>query len=238
VGNTLVDDANSARIALQNLATWLKRRGIFEDERTFIDAYKGLNRCLHRPHWSHTFGELELFEKTLKALEIKNVKPSEALNMYRQSLEDGTRPDPDVTDALRFLRERGIKVALLTNERSERIKMFIKRTKIGNLIDATVISEEVGVEKPRPLMFKEVKKKLNVQFPAMIMFGDSEIADGAGKKLGMKFVLVKAYKDPEWNWSQGPAFSPDCVIEKVTRQNLEKCLEALKASALVTFPIR
>jgi len=229
VGNTLVNDAESMRITLKDLATWLKRKGIFEDERVFIDTYKGFNRRLHRPHWSHTFGELELFEETLKALGINGVEPSEALSKYRQLLEDRTKPDPDVTEALRFLRERGIKVALLSDERSERIKMFIRRTKIGNLIDATVISEEVSVEKPHPLMFEEVKRKLGVEFPEMIMFGDNETTDGAGKRLGMKFVLVKAYRDPEWNWSQGPAVSPDYVIEKVTRQNIEKCLETLKA---------
>jgi len=230
VGNTLVNDAESMGIALQDLAIWLKRKGIFEDERVLVDVYKGFNRRLHCPHWSHTFGELELFEGTLKALRIKNFEPSEALSKYRQILEERTKPDPDVTETLRFLRERGIKVALLTDEKSERIKMFIKRTKIGNFIDATVISEEVGVEKPHPLMFREVKRKLGVEFPEMIMFGDNEATDGAGKRLGMKFVLVKAYKDPEWNWSQGPTFSPDYVIEKITRQNAEKCLETLKAS--------
>jgi len=229
VGNTLVNDAKAMKIALQDLATWLKRKGILEDEQIFIDTYKGFNRHLHRPHWSHTFGEIELFEETLKALGIKNFEPSEALSKYRQFLEDRTKPDPDVIETLRFLRERGIKVALFTNERSERIKMLTRRTKMGNLMDATVISEEVGVEKPHPLMFKAVKKKLGVEFPEMVMFGDSEITDGAGKRLGMKFVLVKAYKEPEWNWSQGPVASPDYVIEKVTRQNVEKCLEALKA---------
>jgi len=215
---------------LQDLTAWLRAKGFLKNKQIFINTYKEFNRTIHYLHWSHAFGELEWFKRTLDTLGIKRVQPREVLSKYRQLFEEKTQPDLDVIETLRFLRRRRIKVALLSDERSACIKMFIRKTKIGDLLDAVVVSEEVGVEKPHPLIFEEVKRRLGIGFSEMVMFGDSEITDGGGKSLGMKFVLVKIYKDPSWIWSKGQTVEPDYVLEKVTRREVEKCLEALEAA--------
>ncbi len=228
VGNTLINDSKLVSDTLCDLASWLKKKGVLREEDAFISAYKEFNRIIHHDHWSHTYGEVEWFRRTVNALRIEGISPEEVLIRYRQLIEEKTKPDPDVIKTFRFLRRRGIKVALLSNERSARMKMFLKRTKVKSLLDAIVVSEEEGVEKPHPLMFEKVSRELGIKFSEMIMFGDSEVTDGGGKKLGLRFVLVKAYKDPSWDWGEGSAAEPDYVVEKITRKEIERCLKAFE----------
>ena len=213
---------------MQCLAAWLKESDVLNDESGFVDTYREFNRNIHRAHWSHTYGEIELFQRTLDALGMKGIKPESVLRRYRQLIENVTKPDPGVIEVLKFLRERRMKTALLTNERSARIEMFVRKTKIEGLLDAIVVSEEVGVEKPHPLIFEQVRRRLGVEFAEIVIFGDSETADGGGKKLGMKFVLVKAYKVPAWSWDAGSRVEPDYEVEKISKKEIERCLIALE----------
>jgi len=228
VGNTLMNDSKLMASALRSLAVWLKEKGILRDEKTFVNTYEKFNRALHRPHWSHTYGEIELFQRTLDKLGIREIEPEEVLMRYRWLIEEGTKPDPDVIEAFKFLRENGMKIALLTNERASRIEMFVRKTGIVDFLDAVVVSERVGVEKPHPLIFEEVRRRLEVEFSEMVIFGDSEITDGGGQELGMKFVLVKCYKDPTWDWGGGSCVKPDYVMGKVSKREIERCLKALE----------
>lgn len=215
---------------LRDLALWLMERGVLKDELSFIDTYTRFNMTIHHPHWSHAFGEIELFGRTIDTLSMQGVQPKKILNKYRELFEARTHPDPDVIEAFRFLKERGIKTALISNERSACVEMFTRRTGMGSLLDAAVVSEEVGVEKPHPIIFGEVKRRLGVEFPEMVIFGDSEVTDGGGKKLGMKYVLVEAYRDPGWAWGKGNVVEPDYTIERVTRREVERCLKAIKTT--------
>lgn len=138
--------------------------------------------------------------------------------------------DNDVIEAFNFLRGKGIKIALLTNERVDKIEAFIRKTGLVNSLNSVVISEQVGMEKPNPAIFTEVSKRLGVKCEEIVMFGDNEIADGGAKRLGMKFVLVTAYKNPEWQWESGSTIQPDYVMEKVNKKEMEKCLEVMAKS--------
>ncbi len=54
-------------------------------------------------------------------MRIENISSKEVLQEYRQVLINRTKSGSDVIGAFKFLRGKGIRVALLTNERVERI---------------------------------------------------------------------------------------------------------------------
>jgi len=227
VGNTLINDRRLVKDTLRDIADWLERKRIIKQKQPFITTYLKINKFTFRPFISHTFGEEEFFQRTFEKLRIKNISSKQVLQEYRQVLMNRTKPDSDVIRAFKFLRGKGIKVALLTNERVDRIKAFIGKTGLVNLLDGVVISEQVKIEKPNPAIFAEVSKKLGIKCEEIVMFGDNEIADGGAKRLGMKFVLVTAYKNSEWQWENGSTIKPDYIIKKVKKKEIEKCLEIL-----------
>jgi len=231
VGNTLNNDTKLVQDTLVDIADWLKRKGIISQKKPFVTTYNKINKFTFRPFISHTFAEEEFFQRTFEELGIiKNVSPKNVLQEYRRLLMNRTKPQNDVIGAFKFLREKGIKVALLTNERVDRIEAFIQKTGLVNLLDGVVISEQVGLEKPNPAIFTEVSTRLAIKCEEMIMFGDNEIADGGAKRLGMKFVLVTAYKNPEWQWESGLVIQPDYVMKKIKKKEMEKCLEVMAKS--------
>lgn len=230
VGNTLINDTRLVQDTLEDIAHWLTRKGIIKQKKPFITTYNKINKFTFKPFISHTFSEEEFFQRTFEKLGIKNISSKEVLKEYQQVLVNRMKPDNDVIEALNFLRGKGIKIALLTNERVDKIEAFIRKTGLVNLLDSVVISEQVGMEKPNPAIFIEVSKRLGVKCEEIVMFGDSAIADGGAKQLGMKFVLVTAYKTPEWQWESGPKIQPDYVMKKIKMKEMEKCLEAMAKS--------
>ena len=61
---------------------------------------------------------------------------------------------------------------------------------VSKLINFLVTSEEVGAEKPHPIMFKTALNKLGCHANRAIMIGDSQSKD----IVGAQFVGIKAYK--------------------------------------------
>jgi len=227
VGNTLINDTKLVRDTLEDMAKWLERKGIIKQKHSFITTYNKVNKFTFRPFISHTFGEEEFFQKTFEELGIKSISPKQVLEKYRRFLMTKTSPDDDVLETFKFLRGKGIKIALLTNERVNRVEAFIRKTALANLLDAVLISEQLRMEKPDPAIFAEASKRLEVKCERILMFGDNEITDGAARGLGMKFVLVTSYRNTEWQWENGLPIHPDYIIRKVNKEEIERCLEVL-----------
>src|SRR5579863_7005823 len=62
-------------------------------------------------------------------------------------------PFPGALDALRTLRERGLKIGILTNGFAETHREKIEVLQLGPYVDAVFIADEVGMLKPDPLLF-------------------------------------------------------------------------------------
>ena len=91
--------------------------------------------------------------------------------------------------ALQFLKrckKNGISVCIVTNLTTQFQLLKIKKLKLESYISCLVSSEEVGVEKPDPLIFQIALKKLNVTVNEVIMIGDDHHKDILGaRKLGI-----------------------------------------------------
>ncbi|MGD8763862.1 MAG: HAD family hydrolase [Desulfobacteraceae bacterium] len=227
LGNTLINDTQLAREATLDMSEWLLYKSFIQSRKAFQSAYERINHGTRRPFISHTFGELEFFEKTFGELAVNAISAESALNKYREILMQKIHPDKDIVDTLRLLRQKNMRIALMSNESVARVDAYLDKTNMRVFFDTIIVSEGIGIEKPDLRFFQEVLNRLDIKSEEMAMFGDNEIADGASKKLGIYFVLVKAYMTKDWIWEKGNPHTPDYIMEKITRRDMEAFLNTV-----------
>jgi putative hydrolase of the HAD superfamily len=125
-----------------------------------------------------------------------------------------TYTDPDVAPLLRGLRERGIRVGVLSNTmwpRSAHESVFARDQVLG-LIDGAVYSSEIPWTKPHPEAFRAAMAAVGVDDPAACVFvGDRPFDDVFGaKRAGMRAVLI-----PNSDVPAHDAVIPDAVIGRL-----------------------
>jgi putative hydrolase of the HAD superfamily len=79
---------------------------------------------------------------------------------------------PGAVDLLRTLRERGMKLGIVTNGLSETHREKIALLKISEYFDAIFLSDEVGMVKPDPLLFAHACRTLGAAPAQSAMVGD------------------------------------------------------------------
>jgi len=230
LGNTLINDSLLSRNATEEMSRWLWERALIASEEDFLATFRRINHGTSKPFISHTFGEAEFFQKTFAELGVKDISAEEALETYRNLLMARMEPDPGIAETFTFLRERGIRIALLSNERTVRVDAYLEKTKLEPLFDAIVVSESIGVEKPDHRIFQEVLTRLDIRGEEAAMFGDNQIADGASKEWGFLFVLVTAYLNRDWVWEEGQPYPPDHVMGKITPAEMAEFLSVRTAN--------
>lgn len=119
---------------------------------------------------------------------------AELLETYFRLWEPHTYTHPDVAPLLRSLRERGIRVGVLSNTmwpRALHERVFL-RDNVLDLIDGAVYSSEIPWTKPHPEAFRAAMTAVGVSDPASCVFvGDRPYDDIFGaKSLGMRTVLI------------------------------------------------
>ena len=227
LGNTLVNDTDLSQKATLDMGNWLFENAHVTSAQDFSSIYTRINHATKKPFISHTFGELDFFEKTFDEMAVTTISAAASLEIYRRILMQKIHPDRDIVEAFRLIRERNLKIALMSNERSCRVEAYLEKTKLAPFFDEVIVSESIGVEKPDPRFFQEALHRLSINGEQMVMFGDNEVADGAAKQLGIIFVLVTAYKHKTWIWEDGNPYRPDHIIERITRKNMAQFLQTI-----------
>ena len=139
---------------------------------------------------------------------------AELLASYVAAWEPHTFTDPDAPELLRYLRERDIRVGVLSNTmwpRSWHEDVF-RRDGVLDLINGAVYTSEIDWTKPHPEAFRAVMAAVGVSDPARCVFvGDRPFDDVHGaQQAGMRAVLMPN--------SDVPAFAaavPDAVIGRL-----------------------
>lgn len=230
LGNTLNNDTRMVDHSVKDTGEWLESHGYVDRAARFTETYHRVHRSIQKPYYSHTFGEEEFFEKSLKELGISSISPSEILAVYRNFIKGNTEISTDVQSTMGMLASMGIKRAILSNERAVRVDAYLETTGFGPLFDTVVVSERVGSEKPDPGIFREALRRLEVpseQADSVLMFGDNSIADGACTREGMRFVLVRGYHTRDWYFEQGSEFHPEFEIDRVTPERVKELIDSI-----------
>jgi putative hydrolase of the HAD superfamily len=100
------------------------------------------------------------------------------------------RAYPEVPAALAGLRASGARLAVVSNW-DVSLHDVLERTGLRGLVDAVVISAELGVAKPDPAIFRAALERLGVTASDAMHVGDSLETDVAGARAaGVEAVLV------------------------------------------------
>lgn len=143
------------------------------------------------------------------------VAPSEAmLAAHYQAWEPHTFIDPEAPELLSALRERGIRIGVLSNtmwSREWHERIFVRDGVLG-LFDGTVFTSELPWVKPHREAFLAAMAAVDLTTPSECVFvGDRPYDDIHGAKtVGMRAVLVPNSTVPAYD-----GVEPDAVIGRL-----------------------
>ncbi len=137
---------------------------------------------------------------------------------------------PGIDRVLRDLHARGVKLALVADTHRRNPRNVLGRYNLYDLFDAMAISQDLGVEKPDPRMFRHALDRLGIQpadYGRVVMVGNRLDRDIAGaNRVGLKTIWFhwnERYRTTPENEMERPTFTVE------TAQQLEKVLSVLIA---------
>jgi putative hydrolase of the HAD superfamily len=116
-----------------------------------------------------------------------------ALEAHLEAWTPHTLTDPEAAPLLRALRERGLRLGLLSNTHWPRDwhDRILARDGVADLFDVRVYTSELRHTKPHAEAFRAVLAPLAVPAEAAVMVGDRPVDDITGAQaLGMRTVLL------------------------------------------------
>lgn len=141
-----------------------------------------------------------------------------AMEAYLEAWDPHTYADPDAAPLMAALRERGIKVGVLSNTLWPRVhhEAVFARDDLLDLIDGAVYSSELPVGKPHEDAFVAALRAVGVTNPARAVFvGDRAWDDVHGaQQVGMRAILVPHSDIPDDQ--RGPVEgTPDAIVHRL-----------------------
>lgn len=98
------------------------------------------------------------------------------------------QPAPEVLPALQALRARGYKLALATSASRNTMELFLRRSTVAHVFDATVCGEDVLKGKPSPDIFIEAAARLSISVGECVAVEDSRSGIIAARACGMSVI--------------------------------------------------
>jgi HAD superfamily hydrolase (TIGR01509 family) len=142
---------------------------------------RDLSRDAHRRVWTELFSRKESFI------------PGIGRVLYQDVMDPSSwRPYPDTAPTLGVLRERGIRIGVVSNTAHD-LRDFFKRARLERYIDAFTFSYEVGVAKPARKIFAVACERLGVPPANTLMVGDDAVSDGGAADAGLQLYLLGPY---------------------------------------------
>ena len=125
----------------------------------------------HKDFWKVTE---ESLDKSMKVFNIEMSMKKDLLNLYKI-----LSPYPEVKEVLEKLKDRGFKLAILSNGTPELLSELVKSNKLGNLFDDLFSIEDVGIYKPDSKVYDMPVKKYKIN-PSEITFLSANTWDVSG----------------------------------------------------------
>lgn len=162
---------------------------------------------------SGTLADILAEAASLLGRDVAAAVREEAAGLYLDAWEPHIRHDEDAVPVLTALRERGLRIGLLSNTHWPRDyhERFLERDRLIDLIDARLYTSEMEYMKPHPAAFRAALEALDVSDPARAVFvGDRLFDDISGAQgAGMRAVLRRNSAVPDHD------VEPDAVIDRL-----------------------
>lgn len=179
---------------------------IFDLDGTLLDTLEDLYRAVNRALTNHLLplrsrDEVRLFvgngvEKLIRRAVPRGTEEEITLSVladfkaiYAEICEDNTHPYDGILDLLATLREKGIRVAVVSNKFDAATKRLCEKY-FGDLVEVA-IGERTGVrKKPAPDTVYEALRELGVTAEGAVYIGDSDVDIETARNCGMPCISV------------------------------------------------
>ena len=152
----------------------------------------------HENFWKITEDSLD---HTMETFKIKKGMRNELLNLYKE-----LSPYPEVKECLESLKNKKIKIAILSNGTPDLLRGLVESNNIQNYFDDIMSIESVGVYKPDSRVYEMPIKKYDCE-PKNICFMSSNTWDvSGGGVFGYNAVLVNRFNKVFDKLSYKPKF--------------------------------
>lgn len=155
----------------------------------------------------------------------------DALGALRRAWEPATYTDPQATAMLAALRDRGLRVGILSNTPWPRPwhEQWLRRDGVLDAFDATVFTSELPWNKPHPESFRAAAAEVGAAPAECVYVGDRLFEDVWGpQELDMRTVHIPHSRIPDEQRGHTEG-TPDAVIAELAE--LPAVLDRLGAAA-------
>lgn len=180
-------------------------------------TYKKYLNC-EKPveHITRCFGEPLLITM---AREFPGVDPAESAEVYRRHQQDRAEElvslFPGVEELLKTLRERGLKIGIVTSRTAESTAFYLNKFGIGDYFDSIVSCDDTDKHKPNPEPLLLGLEKLGAAKERTLMIGDSPFDMKCANNAGVRTVLVG------WRVAGSEDQLSSCEIDYVINEPME-----------------
>jgi putative hydrolase of the HAD superfamily len=138
--------------------------------------------------YSHIFEKF--LEKVNRKIDYRIV--AAGVVAYRKAQAALLQPYTNVVPTLLRLRERGLKLAIVSDAPSMRAWMRLTELGLQDFFDVIVTFDDTGERKPSPLPFEKALRELGLKPSEVLMTGDWPERDVAGAKaLGIRTCFAR-----------------------------------------------
>ena len=199
------------------------------DFECFMEAVAEVDRAEGRPRYKEgrEFPTLERFGSVVRLLGLEDPELPEILTRTHMAGIAESVIVPPHHDELLGRLSRSVKLGVCSNfSHSETARQILVDAGLRPHLDAVVISDDVGVRKPRPEIFQAALDGLGVAARETLHVGDDLKADvGGAAPLGIRTAwITRRVRDPEAKLRAWEGPSPDWTVSDLAE--LEALVEA------------
>lgn len=212
VDNTLLDFKMAARVAFEETMRAFDLPG--GDARHYL--YKRINdacwEAFERGRMQAEELRFERFRQFLDAIGSWR-DPLEMNACYLERLAQQRHLVPGAREVLETLRERGVRLAVITNGLKEVQRTRLARADLSGYFETIVVSDEIGCAKPQVAFFEEAFRRAGQPARAeVLVVGDSLRSDIQG---GRNYGLPTCWFNPTGHVPEPQTIHPDFTIRRL-----------------------
>ncbi len=212
--NTLIDFLKMKKIACSAAVDAMLDAGLRLPRKKVL-------KDLYDLYWKVGIEDQTIFQKFLKK-EIGRIDYrmlAYAIVAYRRVKQGFLTPYPGAKDTLIRLKEKGLKLAIVSDAPKLQAWTRLASMKLDDFFDVVVALEDTGRKKPHRLPFRAALKELKIKPSECLMIGDNPPRDILGaKKLGMRTCLAK----------YGLTYKADRVKADFTIRNIRELVKVIE----------